>query len=158
MKRFGGLKMAIMKMPPSHVHNLPHGAPISRAFSRRHPNHSRSCLRSRHFTSSALRTKQHGQQQHRKASFSARLRTALASTPVKWYPIPAALGIASLGVLQFYRVQKREYHARETANEDIAHAEEENLDPKRPQRRKRIRPSGPWYASQPIILVRAAHT
>ncbi|KKY17434.1 putative phosphatidylserine decarboxylase proenzyme [Phaeomoniella chlamydospora] len=70
-------------------------------------------------------------------SFSARLGKAWRDTPIKWYPIPVGLGIAFLGFRQFSNVR-----AREQAK--IDDAEGDALDGKKPPRRPRIRPSGPW--------------
>lgn len=113
----------------SHVH--PHTAT--------HPLFSsRPC---RKFTTSASR---YEQQYHRKESFSSRLRAALGQTQIKWYPIPVGLGIGFLGFTQLYKAQQREK----------ARLEEERLEaeggggeqePGKPKKRKRIRPSGPWY-------------
>lgn len=92
----------------------------------------------RGFSSSTRRLEQ--EQQHRKESFSSRLRSALARTPIRWYPIPVGLGIGFLGLLQFTKIRRREQERR-----DIQHEEEENEEPTgRPKRRPRIRPSGPW--------------
>lgn len=115
--------------PPSLVCNLPQNIP--------------SCFRhrvvtARKFGLSARRLEQ--QQQHRKESFSSRLRSALAGTPIKWYPIPVGLGIGFLGFLQFTKIQRREEQGR-----DLRHEEEEDEEPTgKPKRRPRIRPSGPW--------------
>ncbi|KAL1994109.1 hypothetical protein VTN49DRAFT_2778 [Thermomyces lanuginosus] len=58
---------------------------------------------------------------------------AWRNTKVTWHPIPVGLGIASLGVLQFYRVRRREKLKAEL---------EDNND--EIPRRRRVRPSGPW--------------
>jgi len=100
-------------------------------------------LRLRTFSSSSYRYAQ-----PQKQSFNQRLRHAWNGTPIKWKPIPIGLGIAFLGGLQFYRVQARE-NARQ-AEEDKRSAEEGGSDRDsegRPKKRKRIRPSGPWYVS-----------
>jgi phosphatidylserine decarboxylase len=76
--------------------------------------------------------------------FRSRLRAALNSTKIKWSPIPIGLGITFLGAVQFYKVQARE---REKIDEERRKDEEEEYKNtgRRPPRRKRIRPSGPWY-------------
>lgn len=82
--------------------------------------------------------------QHRKESFSSRLRQAWNSTPVRWYSIPTGVGIAFLGFLQFQKVREREQTRIE---EEARRYEEENGDSedgRRPKKRPRIRPSGPW--------------
>lgn len=96
-----------------------------------------SSTRSRNFSTSRRLFEQ--DQSHRKQSFASRLR----DTKIVWRPIPVALGIAFLGVLQFYRVQERE---RNRIEEERAANESEagRGDGSRPTKRKRIRPSGPW--------------
>ena len=87
------------------------------------------------------------QKPHRKESFASRLTSAWRRTPVKWKPIPVALGIAFLGVFQFYRIQERERRKQEDEWLREHHEENGNGDEGhegRLQRRKRIRPSGPW--------------
>ena len=71
--------------------------------------------------------------------FHRRLGRALRDTKIRWYPIPAALGIGFLGLAQLYKVNEREKKARREEEEG-----------EKPYRRKRIRPTGPWYAN-PII-------
>ena len=112
-----------------------------------------SCQRTRpsaRFSTSA-RARQ-GQQQD-KRPFGTRLRTALRNTKIQWKPIPVGLGIAFLGAVQFYRVREREerrqYVEKEDQNAEGNHQDGgENKD--RPRKRKRIRPSGPWYA-RPVL-------
>lgn len=94
---------------------------------------------SRPFTSTTRRSEQQ-RQQHRKESFSSRLRTALSNTKVQWYPIPVGVGIGFLGLAQFYRVQQREKARHQADLEDA----EYNAEPGKPKKRHRIRPSGPW--------------
>lgn len=106
-------------------------------------------LTSRNFTSSARRYEH--RQQYSRESFSSRLRAAWRNTRVEWYPIPVGLGIGFLGSVQFYRVRQR--RARE-AEEEKEHAKGAAADAAlgdggkrvKPKKRKRIRPSGPWYA------------
>ena len=90
---------------------------------------------------STSRTRLQQQQPHRKESFSSRLGTAWRNTRVEWYPIPVAAGIGFLGLVQFYRVQKRQ--RREKEQEDID-AEEHSGSGHRPKKRPRVRPEGPW--------------
>lgn len=84
-------------------------------------------------------------------SFGTRLRRALGNTKIKWYPIPAALGIAFLGLGQLYRVNEREKAklALEGADDGVVNFSgtgADELDSQgRPKKRKRIRPSGPWF-------------
>ncbi|KFY06018.1 hypothetical protein V491_08905, partial [Pseudogymnoascus sp. VKM F-3775] len=65
--------------------------------------------------------------------FHRRLGRALRDTRIRWYPIPAALGIGFLGLAQLYKVNEREKKARREEEEG-----------EKPYRRKRIRPTGPW--------------
>ncbi|PNS17371.1 Phosphatidylserine decarboxylase proenzyme 1, mitochondrial [Sphaceloma murrayae] len=81
------------------------------------------------------------QRQQQKHSFGSRLRHALNGTKIQWKPIPIGLGIAFLGGFQFYRTQVREQDERIRQERE----DEEALDRgEKPQRRPRIRPSGPW--------------
>ncbi|KAF2265242.1 phosphatidylserine decarboxylase [Lojkania enalia] len=73
---------------------------------------------------------------HSKESFRSRLNQALKNTKIEWKPIPVALGVAFLGVYQFYRIQRREYQSQAKEDQDEAGG--------RPKKRERIRPSGPW--------------
>ena len=90
-----------------------------------------------HLSTSAWRSKQ---QTH----FGTRLRAALRDTKVQWRPIPVGLGIASVGALQFYRLQARDKNRQEEEDADEDGQEDQDEDTPRPKRRKRIRPSGPW--------------
>lgn len=86
-----------------------------------------------------------------KEPFHRRLRKALGQTKVKWYPIPAALGIGFLGLGQLYRVNEREKKARREEEEEALlkfsrnGEDSEGTDAQgRKFKRQRIRPSGPW--------------
>jgi hypothetical protein len=92
---------------------------------------------------------QHHQQQHRKETFSSRLRTALKGTKVEWKPIPIGLGIAFLGGLQFYRTTSRERQRIKEEEEEARFFEHENGH--RPMKRPRVRPSGPWYVNTQLL-------
>lgn len=82
---------------------------------------------------------------HRKESFGSRLGKAWRRTPVKWKPIPVALGIAFLGVFQFYRIQERERKKQEEEwLQEHHNGDEEGEIRGRRRKRERIRPSGPW--------------
>ncbi|KAK0727399.1 phosphatidylserine decarboxylase-domain-containing protein [Lasiosphaeria miniovina] len=52
-----------------------------------------------------------------------------------WYPIPVGLGVAFLGLVQFYKVSTRE--------QEKEVAENGKIEPQ-PKKRPRIRPDGPW--------------
>ncbi|KAK8067090.1 phosphatidylserine decarboxylase [Apiospora hydei] len=77
-------------------------------------------------------TSQRCQQKER---FGSRLGSALKNTKVQWYPIPIGLGIGFLGFVQFYKSQAREKERLEQEAEEFG---------KRPKKRPRIRPEGPW--------------
>lgn len=103
---------------------------------RRTPKLNSTIIPKRTFASSPLhrRTKQHNE------SSRATLGPAPGRTRIEWYWIPASAGIAFLGGVQFYKV-----YSRNQAKQD----EEDNAstygDPERkPRKRDRIRPSGPW--------------
>ncbi|KAI0845547.1 phosphatidylserine decarboxylase [Daldinia vernicosa] len=70
--------------------------------------------------------------------FGSRLRSALKETKVKWYPIPVGLGIAFLGLMQFYKTQARE---KERLEKEASDSDEPGV---RPRKRARVRPDGPW--------------
>jgi hypothetical protein len=88
--------------------------------------------------------------QHQREPFRSRLRTALRNTKIEWYPIPVGLGIGFLGFVQIYRIREREKARQEDIHD---HEDTYGSDPGeggdgRPRKRKRIRPSGPWYLNQ----------
>ena len=92
--------------------------------------------------------------QHQRDPFGTRLRRALKDTKVEWSPIPVGLGIGFLGLVQFYRTQRRS-EAQQQEFRDAEHqeiGEDANGKRERPKKRERIRPSGPWYASREIIV------
>ena len=107
--------------------------------SRNSPSAARDfiCPFCRSLSTSAIRRSPHSR------PFGARLRAALKDTKIQWRPIPIGLGIASVGALQFYRIQTREKERRKQAQDEAE--EEAQGDPKhKPKKRKRIKPSGPW--------------
>jgi len=116
---------------------------LSLATSSRHcPPHS-----SRTFSSTRIPFQRSSQ--HRKQSFRARLNFALKNTRVQWYTIPVGLGIAFLGLTHFSRVTSRERERlrREEEERNSFYDSEEDgglQTGKRPKKRPRIRPSGPW--------------
>lgn len=104
-------------------------------------------LRPRQRPFSSTQASRFGRQKpHRKETFASRLGKAWRKTPIKWKPIPIGLGIAFLGVFQFYRIQERERRKQE--EEWLRENEDENGNGNgsegRIKKRKRIRPSGPW--------------
>ena len=72
----------------------------------------------------------------RKGSFGSRLRVALRHTKIEWYPIPVGLGIGLIGLIQIYRIQRAEREREDEEYDGVG---------KRPPRRPRVRPSGPWH-------------
>ena len=119
----------------------------------------RHCRYRRTFSSSTRHheQQQQQQQQRRRASFGSRLLTAWNRTKVEWYPIPVGLGIGFLGFAQIYKVRQRErLKLAEEEKERLENEGQGSGDGKegRPKKRKRIRPSGPWYApALPIIAI-----
>ncbi|KAK3057344.1 phosphatidylserine decarboxylase 1 [Extremus antarcticus] len=84
---------------------------------------------------------------HRKESFGTRAGKAWRGTPIVWKPIPIALGVAFLGVFQFYRIQERERRKQEEEwlrEREEYGGEDGEAGSARPKKRPRIRPSGPW--------------
>jgi phosphatidylserine decarboxylase len=99
----------------------------------------------RHFSPS-VRFSRH---QDGRESFGTRLRRALGETKIRWYPIPVGLGIGFLALTQFYRVNEREKIRQQEDEEDaylrgVGKGEEHDSEG-RAKRRKRIRPTGPWF-------------
>jgi len=117
--------------------------PSTRSLSTRHypPCQSRA------FSSAHIRFQRYSQQG--KQNFRARLNFALKNTRIQWYSIPVGLGIAFLGLTHFFRVTSRERERlrREEEERNSVYSLEEDgeLQPgKRPKKRPRVRPSGPW--------------
>ncbi|KAI5788943.1 phosphatidylserine decarboxylase-domain-containing protein [Peziza echinospora] len=75
-----------------------------------------------------------GHRQRRRSRFSQRLREALSKTKIEWYPIPIGLGIGYLAFNHFRKIASKKYDD-DGVNEGV-----ENVE-----RRKRIRPDGPWH-------------
>lgn len=112
-----------------------------RVVARRRYASVRSPFGHRRFSSSRIwkeEQKHHENSQNgEKESFSSRLRSALRNTKVEWRPIPIALGVAFLGVFQFYKMQRAESERK--GLKDVEDEENGVVPP-----RRRIRPSGPW--------------
>ncbi len=98
------------------------------------------------FRQDALSRRCFSQQPPKRPRFSSRLRTALKNSHIQWYQIPVGLGIGFLGVVQFYKVTRREREKQEQESQDREAAT-------RPQKRPRIRPNGPWYVCMRVRLV-----
>lgn len=88
----------------------------------------------------------YSQKSQQRSRFSSRLRMALGNSRTEWYFIPVGVGIGFLGAVQGYKVYTREKEVQENEAQE-----------KKPKRRPRIRPDGPWYVSHvltvPMILV-----
>ena len=54
------------------------------------------------------------------------------------------LGIGFLGLLQMYRVNRREKRRREDEEQEELLREKQSHVEGRPRKRKRVRPDGPW--------------
>ncbi|KAH6626814.1 phosphatidylserine decarboxylase-domain-containing protein [Chaetomium sp. MPI-SDFR-AT-0129] len=68
------------------------------------------------------------QQSHR-----PRADSKVNGSKLRWYPIPVGLGVGFLGLVQFYKVYRREQEKQEDGEPG-----------QRPKKRPRIRPDGPW--------------
>lgn len=102
------------------------------------------CSARRFATSTPRRIKDGGTKNQE--PFRSRLLAALRSTKLDWSPVPIVVGIAFLGAFRFYRVRERERKRQE--REDAQSFQDRDGDggeQGRPKKRKRIRPSGPWY-------------
>ena len=103
---------------------------------RTHPRCRLETLHRRTFT--CARCLKRGQQ-HREETFGSKLGKAWRKTRIEWKPIPIGLGIGFLGFLQFLKVQAREGPIEKGPGSP------DDIEPgKRPPKRERIRPSGPW--------------
>jgi phosphatidylserine decarboxylase len=89
-------------------------------------------------------------------SYGSRMAEALSKTRIRWYAIPAGLGIAFLGAAHFYTVvrrnkaQQEQIDAAKAANSYGSLSEGEQ-GVGRPKKRKRVRPSGPWYVQATVV-------
>lgn len=98
--------------------------------------------RPRRFSTTTLWKQHYGKENNYpgrpKSTFGSRLRYALRSTKIEWYPIPVGVGIGLLGLLQYYRIRRSE--KRRLENQAVGEAWENE----RPLPGRRVRPSGPW--------------
>lgn len=78
----------------------------------------------------------YSQKSQQRPRFSSRLRMALGNSKTEWYFIPVGVGIGFLGAVQGYKVYTREHENQEKEAQE-----------KKPKRRPRIRPDGPWYVA-----------
>lgn len=102
------------------------------------------CSARRFATSTPRRIKDRGFKNQE--SFRSRLLAALRSTKLDWSPVPIGAGIAFLGAFQFYRVRERERKRQEREDaQSFQNGDGDSREQGRPKKRKRIRPSGPWY-------------
>ncbi|KIW04937.1 phosphatidylserine decarboxylase [Verruconis gallopava] len=108
-------------------------SPISHASQARNPQTWRT------FSSSAGRH----QKPRGKESFRSRLGTALKGTKIEWYWLPATAGIAFVGGLQSYRMYATAKAKEEEADNASLYSDDGEPE-KKPKKRKRTRPSGPW--------------
>lgn len=76
----------------------------------------------------------YSQKSQQRPRFSSRLRMALGNSKTEWYFIPVGVGIGFLGGVQAYKIYSREKENQEKEAQE-----------KKPKRRPRIRPDGPWY-------------
>ena len=83
------------------------------------------------------------QQTPKRPRFSTRLRDALSKSKIQWYQIPVGVGIGFVGLMHLYKVTKREREKKELEQQQDA---EGGNGGKRPKKRPRIRPDGPWLA------------
>jgi len=136
----------VLRLRPSSGKSLPSPLSVQAPWVCRHSGSS-----PRKFTSSAHHYE--CQQQYSRGSFSSRARTAWRGTKIEWYPIPVGLGIGFLGFGQLYRVRQRE-KAREAGEEDerALPAPGDNGEGGKPKKGRKIRPSGPWYASSDRVM------
>lgn len=101
------------------------------------------CSARRFATSTPRRIKDEGTKNQE--PFRSRLLAALRSTKLDWSPVSISVGIAFLGAFQFYRVRERERKKQEWEDAQSFQNDGDGGEQGRPKKRKRIRPSGPWY-------------
>lgn len=77
------------------------------------------------------------QRSQQRPRFSSRLRAALRDSKIQWYQLPIGVGIGFVGLMQFYKVTKREREKEERG-------EVSDATGKKVISRERIRPDGPW--------------
>ena len=99
-----------------------------------------SCLR----TTARFSTSARQRLQENRGPFRTRLRAALKDTKIQWKPIPVGLGISFLGAVQFYRVREREKRRQQEEKEALEEESRIEYENRRPRKRERIWPSGPW--------------
>ena len=100
------------------------------------------CQHMRPFQRFSTSARARQEQYQNKGPFNTRLRTALRKTKIEWkYRIPIGFGIVFLGTAQFYRVQQREKKRQRSQQDALESTEDEK---RKPRKRERIRPSGPW--------------
>lgn len=107
-------------------------------------------------TSTARRIKDGGTKNQE--PFRSRLLAALRRTKLDWSPVPIGVGIAFLGAFQFCRVKERGRKRQE--REDAQSFQDGDCgggEEGRPKKRKRIRPSGPWYDILLLIQLTSRH-
>ncbi|KAH8764876.1 phosphatidylserine decarboxylase [Diaporthe sp. PMI_573] len=75
----------------------------------------------------------YSQQSQQRPRFTSRLRMALGKSKTEWYFVPVGVGIGFLGLVQGYKVYTREKERQE----------DEEFE-RKPKRRPRVRPEGPW--------------
>jgi phosphatidylserine decarboxylase len=69
----------------------------------------------------------------------------LRNTKIEWYWLPATAGIAFIGGLQSYRMYATAQAKKEEEDNASLYSDEGEEEPgKKPKKRQRIRPSGPW--------------
>lgn len=74
-----------------------------------------------------------GQRPFSQQSHRPKANSKVHDSKIRWHPIPVGLGVGFLGLVQFYKVYTREQ-------------DEDELD-KKPKKRPRVRPDGPWYVA-----------
>lgn len=110
------------------------GARCSNCTTRPTRQHLVRCLRRPHASSRSFASNS-----GKRPRFSQRLGEAMRNTKIQWYQIPVGLGVGFLGLVQFYKVSSREKEKQREALEGVYE------DGRRPKRRPRVRPDGPWY-------------
>jgi hypothetical protein len=122
-----------------------HAGPLRRAF-----DSQCSCMPQQTYFATLRRTQRQtvfsrrlfSQQSQQRPRFSSRLRDSLKNSKIQWYQIPAGVGIGFLGLMQFYKISTRK---------DDNESEEYVDGERRPKKRPRIRPDGPWLV-RPILV------
>ena len=132
---------------------LPRGPRMVGLFSGTIPSHAPSCLYRHQATMRlSLRRRRVPQAQHRGLHQSRqRPQNTSQGSKVQWFSIPVSVGIGVVGFLHLYKGYKSNSNGEEGSAKQLEQQEkaerqeiQEEAGTRRPKKRPRIRPDGPW--------------